>query len=52
MENPENFGGQNWLLRLAARHVILWFVGSKFNFPCFKFIMVTLSVFSTNKVNF
>ena len=20
VENPENFGGQNWLLRLAARH--------------------------------
>ena len=23
MENPENFGGQNWLLRLAARHASL-----------------------------
>ena len=21
VENPGNFGGQNWLLRLAARHV-------------------------------
>ena len=24
-ENPENFGGQNWLLRLAARHGSLGF---------------------------